>query len=526
MAKDPYQHGLESGWSVQDASLLQDSLTLETDVVIVGTGAGGGVAAELFAQAGFKTILIEEGPLKSSKDFTMTEAEAYPHLYQDASARTTRDKAITILQGRCVGGGTTVNWTSSFDTPSQTLHHWADHHGVLDHSPEDMAPWFQKVRKRLNISAWPVAPNANNDVLRKGAEACGFSYGVMERNVSGCLNLGYCGMGCPVNAKQSMLVTTIPSALDAGAHLFTRTRARIVEMEGDQVTGVLCDALDERGVYPSGKTIKIKAKRTIISAGAIGTPALLLRSGVPDPAGILGKRTFLHPVNLSLAVMPEKVEPFYGAPQSIYSDAFLWPETDEMGFKLEAPPIHPLLTSTIIGWHGSAHRALMEKLPYLQGCLTLGRDGFHEESQGGQALIDDAGNPGLDYPFNPYLYNLMRRSYKTMVELQFAAGAVEVYPIHAHFTQPLTSWKEAKKALDEMELAPLIARVFSAHVMGGCPMGSDPKTSVVDCSGKHHQLENLFLFDGSVFPTSIGANPQLSIYGTAMKHASALIETL
>jgi choline dehydrogenase-like flavoprotein len=160
--RDPIREGLAAGWKVIDASLLENDLTLEADVAIVGTGAGGGTAAEILAEAGLHVVLIEEGPLKSSSDFRMLEAEAYSQLYQESAARKTKDKAISILQGRCVGGGTTVNWTSSFRTPRATLDHWARVHGLAGFAADDLAPWFERVEKRLAIAPWSVAPNANN----------------------------------------------------------------------------------------------------------------------------------------------------------------------------------------------------------------------------------------------------------------------------------------------------------------------------------------------------------------------------
>jgi len=146
----------------------------------------------------------------------MREREAYPQLYQESAARQTADKSITILQGRCVGGGTTVNWTSSFRTPARTLNHWRDAHGLKRTAAADLEPWFARMEERLGIAPWAVAPNENNDVLRRGCAKLGYSHGVIARNVKGCANLGYCGMGCPTNAKQSMLVTTIPAALARG----------------------------------------------------------------------------------------------------------------------------------------------------------------------------------------------------------------------------------------------------------------------------------------------------------------------
>ena len=341
---DPIRSGLASGWDVVDASRLAQDLAIEADVAIVGSGAGGGIAAETLALAGLRVVVLEEGPLRSSSDFHMRESEAYPDLYQESAARKTRDRAINILQGRCVGGGTTVNWTSSFRTPAATLEHWARVYGLPDASNEDLAPWFSKVEARLGIAPWEVAPNANNAALARGAAKLGLPSAVIRRNVRACWNLGYCGVGCPTNAKQSMLVTTIPAALDRGAKLVTRVRAERLVIEGDRVTRLEARALDPRGVEPTARRVVVRAGAYVSAAGAIGTPALLLRSGVPDPNRLVGKRTFLHPTVVSAALMPERVDGFAGAPQSVYSDHYLdtLPPDGPAGFKLEAPPVHPV----------------------------------------------------------------------------------------------------------------------------------------------------------------------------------------
>jgi len=232
---DPIRSGIDAGWKIIDASALARDLALEADVVIVGSGAGGGTAAEILASAGLKVILVEEGPLKSSRDFRMRESDAYPALYQESAARKTRDKAINILQGRCVGGGTTVNWTTSFRTPEATLRHWAAAHGLTGFGVSDLAPWFERMEARLSIAPWEAPPNANNAALARGAERLGIPTGIIRRNVRGCWDLGYCGLGCPIDAKQSMLVTTIPAALDQGATLLTRARALEFRQERDRV---------------------------------------------------------------------------------------------------------------------------------------------------------------------------------------------------------------------------------------------------------------------------------------------------
>jgi choline dehydrogenase-like flavoprotein len=525
--RDPVREGLASGWKVIDASSLDSDATFDADVAIVGSGAGGGTTAEILSDAGLQVILIEEGPLATSSDFHMLESEAYPQLYQESASRKTKDKAITILQGRCVGGGTTVNWTSSFRTPAPTLDYWVRQFGIMGFGAADLAPWFERMEKRLSIAPWTVAPNANNEALRRGAQALGIAAGVIPRNVRGCWNIGYCGVGCPTNAKQSMLVTTIPAALARGATLLTRARAWKLERVGDRIGSLSCIVLDKRGTDPTARAIRVQAKTFVACAGAIGTPALLLRSEAPNPHGMVGKRTFLHPTVVSAALMPERVDGFAGAPQTIYSDHFLdsRPLDGPIGYKLEAPPLHPILVGTTLPEFGTAHAQWMREFAHMQVIIALMRDGFHPQSNGGAVVLRGDGTPVLDYPLNDYFWDGARRALLTMAEIQFAAGAKTVMPLHSS-TSTYSSWNSAKRGIGALPLAPLVAPVVSAHVMGGCALGNAAQNSVVDLKGRYHQLENLYVIDGSLFPTSLGANPQLSIYAVAAKLASGLAERL
>jgi choline dehydrogenase-like flavoprotein len=524
---DPFVDGLASGWNVVDASTLEQDITLDADVAIAGSGAGGGTAAEILASAGLKVVLLEEGPLKTSNDFRMRESDAYPELYQESAARKTRDKAINILQGRCVGGSTTVNWTSSFRTPPATLAFWQREFGLAGFGAEDLAPWFAQMETRLSIAPWEVAPNANNEALARGAKRIGIPAAALHRNVTGCWNLGYCGMGCPINAKQSMLVTTIPGALSKGATLVTRVRVQRLAIENGRVTALEGRAMDARGIATTPRSVRVRASAYICAAGAIGTPALLLRSGAPDPHGLLGKRTFLHPTVVSAALMPERVDAFAGAPQTIYSDHFLdtQPIDGPLGFKLEAPPLHPVLTAITLPDDGKAHAQWMADFPRMQVLIALMRDGFHPESQGGTVRLRDDGTPLLDYPLLPLVWDGARRALRTMAEIQFAAGAQTVMPVHAEGAA-FTSFVDARAAIDGFVLQPVVTPIVSAHVMGGAPLGPDPRRAVVALSGRHHQIENLYVFDGSLFPTSIGANPQLSIYGIVARLATDLAQVL
>ena len=525
--RDPFREGLAAGWNHIDASALVADQALEADVVIVGSGAGGGVTAELLSGAGLKVIIVEEGPLRTSSDFRMLESEAYPMLFQESASRHTADKAIKILQGRCVGGSTTVNWTSSFRTPPPTLHWWQTAHGLKNLSVEAMAPWFAAMEQRLHVGLWPLPPNENNAALARGADKLGIPVAVIPRNVKMCWNLGYCGMGCPTNAKQSMLLTTIPVALSRGATLISLLRAEKLEFSGSKAIALDGLALKADGLHPSGIRVKLRARQFVLAGGAINSPALLMRSKAVDPHGVLGKRTFLHPTLVSAALFDTPIRAYAGAPQSVYSDHFLKQAAVDgpLGFKLEAPPLHPvLLATTLHGW-GEAHARLMREFANSQALLALVRDGFHPESQGGRVTLRDDGSPLLDYPLNETFWEAARRAMLAMAEIQFAAGARWVTPVHESATG-YTTWGEAKQGIANLPFAPLRCRVVSAHVMGGCAMADAPERGVVSDEGRHFQIDNLSVHDGSLFPTSIGANPQLSIYGLVARNASLLAAAL
>jgi choline dehydrogenase-like flavoprotein len=528
---DPIKDGLKRGWKVMGGPFAVPPDRLICDVAIIGSGAGAGITAELLSKAGLKVVIIEEGPLKSSSDFNQKESEAYPQLYQESAARKTEDKAINILQGRCVGGSTTVNWTSSFRTPASTLAFWQGNFGLKDYTVDALLPYFEQAERRLNIGPWLTQPNENNDLLRRGAAKLGIPAQSISRNVKGCWNLGSCGMGCPTNAKQSMLVTTIPAALDKGAQLLVETRAERFELANGRITALRC-SFGPQNKAPDQQTYarvatKIIAKHYVLAGGAINSPALLLRSGGPDPHGNLGKRTFLHPVVMSSGVFAQRVEAWQGAPQTIYTDHFLdtQPIDGPIGYKLEAPPLHPVIFASTVPGMGQTQHDLLKAFPHNHTLLALMRDGFHGQSRGGKIKLRGDGSPVLDYPLTDYVMDGARRALLSMMEIQFAAGATKVLPLH-EMAQPYTSWAQARDALSTLPIKPMLTKVVSAHVMGGCGLASTEKLGVARPDGVHWQIENLSIHDGSLFPTSIGANPQLSIYGVVNRLAQDLATRL
>ena len=265
----------------------------------------------------------------------------------------------------------------------------------------------------------------------------------------------------------------------------------------------------------------------MLAGGAINSPALLLRSGTPDPHGNLGKRTFLHPVVMSSGVFEQKVEAWAGAPQTIYTDHFLdtQPIDGPIGYKLEAPPLHPVIFASTVPGMGQTQHDLLKAFPYMHTLLALMRDGFHDQSQGGNVKLRGDGSPTLDYPLTDYVMDGARRALLSMMEIQFAAGASKVLPLH-EMAKPYTTWTEARDAVNTLPIKPMLTKIVSAHVMGGCGLAGSEKLGVTRPDGGHWQIENLSIHDGSLFPTSIGANPQLSIYGVVNRLAQGLATRL
>ncbi len=522
---DPFVQGLASGWKVHDARSL-GGRTLRCDVVVIGSGAGGGITAEALSQAGLNVLIVEEGPLKTSTDFQQNEAQAYATLYQEGGARQSMDRAISILQGRCVGGSTVVNYTTSFRTPDSTLAHWRDELGLRDITSPALQDSFAHVEQRLNITPWEVPLNPNNTLLEKGLKAAGLESHRIQRNVKGCWNLGSCGMGCPTNAKQSMLVTTLPAALQGGATLVHHLRAQRFEFGQGQVQRLLAQPVAQSG-DPAGSPITIEARHYVLAAGGINSPALLLRSDTPDGPGLIGRRTFLHPVAFSAARFDARVEPWAGAPQTVYTDEFMQRSARNpgIGFKIEAIPLHPGLASILFGGVGQALLQRFQGYANTQMLHGLLRDGFEPESQGGRVHLNLDGSPLLHYPLTDHVKAGFKRAWLAMAEIQFAAGAREVLPLHEQ-ARPLTRLSDARQAIDALSNVAHHLGAGSAHVMGGCPMGATSDQGVVDQSGRHWSVRNLSIHDGSVLPTSVGANPQLTIYGVAHLFSQQLIQHL
>ena len=496
-------------------------LLLKPDLCIIGSGPGGAMVASRAAKSGLSVVVLEEGGYFTKDSFDMQESTAYPRLYQDRGNRATADLSISVLQGRAVGGGTVVNWTTSYRTPEHVVQHWHDHHGA-ELTTADLAPHFDEVEERLGVAKVELDDvNPNNRTLYDGCKKLGWQVDTIKRNVRGCLRSGYCGMGCPVDAKQSAALTYLPDAMASGSTLYANCRVLKLETKDGRVQSAVGVILDGRTQEPTGRIVRVQARHTVVSGGALNSPALLLRSGITQ--GPVGQYTWLHPVVGMSALYKYRVEGFYGAPQSVASHQFAR-RTEGAGFFMEAAPVHPMLAGIAFGGFGARLRSATRALSHTTTTIALMIDGFDESEHGGTVTLRPDGGPKLDYPQGERHFECFRASMKAMARLQLANGALEVSSLH---TRGLTLNNEADLAqIDAEPLGPNRCAVFTAHQMGGCRMGVDPSRSVVDPHLRHHAFKNLWVIDGSVFPTSLGVNPMESIYGISSWASQHLIAAM
>lgn len=488
---------------------VSEPIAVSTQVCIIGSGAGGSVLAAELAARGIGVVVVEEGPYVVRKDFSQKEGEAYPALYQDRFARATADASIAILQGRSVGGGTTVNWTTCFRTPDAVQAVWKDRFGL----DLDLEPHFQAVEERLNISEWPIE-NANNATLKTGCEALGWEWGRLRRNVLGCANSGYCGLGCPFDAKQAMLITTIQDLLEAGGRLFSDTRVEHIENDGRRATRVHAVA--------NGHPVTITADKVVVAGGAINSPALLLKSDV-NPNGLVGQHTYLHPVVAMTGIYPQVIAGWQGAPQSIGSHQFIGSYgqgSGGPGWFMECPPLQPMLASAGFMGFGAQQHEFMAQLPHIASFLSIFADGFHPEAPGGTVTLRGDGRPNVDYPISEGLARAMGEAHVAMARIHLAAGAEVCASLHP---EPIQVRSEADlAALETAPYGTLKHSIFTAHQMGGCRMHSDAAQAVVTPDHKVVGFDNLYVVDGSVLPTSLGVNPSQTIYSLAHRAVGEL----
>jgi choline dehydrogenase-like flavoprotein len=483
------------------------------DVCIIGSGCGGGASAKVLSDAGKKVIVLEEGGHYTSKDFDGTEQTAYQHLYQQRAGQATDDLGVTVLQGRCVGGSTTVNWTTSLRTPDFVLEAWKRDHGVQGLSSKELEPYFARVEKYLNVHTEPVENhNPNNRIILEGATKLGFRAFAAGRNTKDCVKAGACGLGCPFDARKSVDITYIPDAVKNGATLFPNFRANKIKIteHTKRVSGVVFDQQTQK---PKTDFV-IEAPVVIVSASAINSPVLLLKSNLANSSGEVGKNLTFHLTTAVLGLFDHIVYGAGGIPQSAMSDEFLNKNHDDGGFWLEAVPIYPTLAALALPGFGSAHREFLHQYPHIGATIVL----VKEIDSSGRVTVNDHGRASIAYTLREKDLGYLKQGLAVAARVHFAAGAKKVMTLHARRTE-FNAPEEIDPKLAASSWGMNELSLYSAHPLGTCRMGSDPKRSVVDEHCQTHDVKGLFVIDGSFTPTSLGVNPQITLLAIAEKSA-------
>ncbi len=537
----PGADGVNPNWNVLDYSLpasppqntsrpiqplvLAEDTTLDCDAVVIGSGAGGGVVASELARAGKNVIVLEMGGYNSEADFTLQEAQAMPELYLKRGTLTSKDLGVIILAGSTLGGGTVVNWTTSFRTPDNILDEWAQVSGLKDFTGSELQKSFEAVEQRISVNTQNSAHNRQNQLLFEGCQALGYHAGSLRRNAVGCeQRCGTCGFGCPYGCKQSTLKTYLQDAYDAGARLITHCRVNEVLIKNGHATGVGAMVTDA----VSGKmyAVTVHARTVIVAAGSICSPALLLRSGLENKH--IGRHLKLHPVTTIGGMYPEEVYPWKGVMQSAYSDEF-GSLKGNYGYKLEVPPAHPGLIGLSASWCSARdYREQMARAAHLATFIVLTRDRGE-----GTVTLNRTGEPIVDYVTSVFDRRHLLHGMRQAARIHFAAGATEVVSLHNKRTQlkhpevgriSEREWRKFDVQLERHGMGVNRLIMFSAHQMGTCRMGADSAQSVLDGNCQVHGVKGLFVCDGSVFPAASGVNPMLSIMALAHR-ASQYIKT-
>ncbi|HSD09493.1 MAG TPA: GMC family oxidoreductase [Candidatus Binatia bacterium] len=501
---------------ILDSSTVHGDVTLAADVCVVGSGAGGSVAAAELARGGKSVVLLEEGHYWTSDDFTQREEEMYPRLYRERGTKPTADYAVLVSQGRALGGSTLVSFCLCFRTPHQILAHWTERFGLAELSHESMFPYFERVEQQIGVKDMgPEQANANNRVLIRGAERLGFRGRFMRHNRTDCLGCGYCVIGCAYDRKGDALTTYLAAASKAGARILPDVHVDTVWHERGAVAGVL-----GRFARPKSSkrfALRVRAPLVVLAAGALESPMLWVRSRLPDPHRLAGRNLHLHPHVVVAGVFDDTIAFWQGIPQSYVVDEFLnLDKSIDGGHLTVAAAAQPVGAAALFPGLGHDHRRLMDAYARTAAVACF----LHDRSSG-QVTADARGQAVIDYRLNDEdkhdVMNAMRRS----CEILFAAGAKSVILPYNDLVE--IHQRSGIKVIEERGILANDPLFLSFHPQGTLPMGRDPRVSMVDSFGAAHGIKGLYVADASVFPTSVAVPPQITVMALAARTAEAIL---
>ena len=500
----------------------QGDVELTADVIVVGSGAGGGVIAAKLAEAGQRVVVLEAGGYFDEEDFDQIELHAYRNIFWRGGPTPTADMNLTVQAGACLGGGTTVNWTNCLRTRPWVRQEWVQEYGLEGVDGPEFDRHLDVVSTRMSVNDKCSDFNGPNQRLKDAATRLGWAFSRLARNTDQASyspdTAGYLGFGDPTGSKQGTMKTYLQDAFDAGTEIFVHTAAeQILVDENGRTAGVAATYADPA----TGATaaVTVNSPRVVVACGALETPALLLRSGIGGPA--VGKNLRLHPVIAAISRFPEDQRAWWGACMTACIEEFDHPEHG-YGFLIQVPQFTTASASAFIPFAGGVeHKTVMSSLGKISWVIAIMRD-----HGSGEVSIDENGRAVVTYSVTDRidLANL-RAGVDAMVRTHHAAGAQQIFVL----ADGLPSWHQGAdldKFIADAQMIPFGAggyQMFSAHQMGSCRMGVDPQTSVADSDGQLHDTPGVWIGDGSAFPTSSGTNPMLTIMALADRTAEKLI---
>lgn len=496
-------------WNEQvvDASTLDDGDTLECDVVVVGTGAGGAPVAKKLAERGHAVLLVEEGPLFTRGDLTGRPLQMMRRMYRRSGATVAfGNTAIPIPLGRGVGGTTLINSGTCFRTPPEVIDGWS-RSGLSALGGDGLTPYYEEVEHMLQVG--PSSPEALGKPARliaKGCSALGFSHHPLRRNAPGCDGQGLCCFGCPTDAKRSTNVSFVPAALQRGAQLVTGLEVTRILTEGDSAVGA-------EGIATTGESrvrVTIRARVVVLACGSLLTPVLLERNGLCLTSRQLGRNLSIHPASAGMGVFDEEIHPWRTVPQGYAIDHFA-----NEGIYFEGAQVPLDLSAATHTGFGPEYVSMMERFnhSFLFGFMV-------KDTSRGRVSAGGDGTPRILYRVNEDDRQRLHRAFAILARVFFAAGAREVHLPILHFER-LSNPADVER----LERATVPARhmdLSAYHPLGTARMGVDPLSSVVNVDHEAHDLNNLFICDGSVMPTSLGVNPQVTIMAMSLRAAEGI----
>jgi choline dehydrogenase-like flavoprotein len=494
------------------AVAVEEDTTLDCDVVVVGSGAGGGVVAGVCAAAGRSVVVLDKGPNPGSRDMTQIEGDMLSSLYLDGGLLMTQSGSMPILAGSCLGGGTVINYTTSFQPPPPVRDEWDRLSGLTLFSSGRFTESLERVAARIDVGTRWTTPGKRDEILERGCRALGWHVDSMPRNVTDCLEgveCGFCGYGCRHGAKNSTARTYLRDAVAAGARLIPGCEVERVLVEGGRATGVT--ATVER---PDGTSCRltVHARIVVVAAGGVYTPAVLARSGLTNKS--IGRGLRLQPATALMGVFPERVDPWTGSTQTRYSDQFA-DQHDGYGAKFETAPAHFVLAASAFGWDSARQfKEDVARLGHLGlvGLLLRDRDP-------GRVAVGRDGQPRVQYELSSFDAEHVRNAMVGAAEVLAAAGAEEIFTLQtppARVRPGESGWRDRfAAAADGRGYRHIRLSYISFHQVASAAMGDDPARSVVGETGESHEVRGLYVADASAFPTSCGVNPMLTIMAIA-----------